>query len=164
MPAPNTHTIRRFRAGDEHALFQVFFSAIHELASRDYLPEQIQAWAPRDLDPAIWAARVQGIAPFVAERDGVILGYADVQPNGYIDHFFVSGKYARQGVGTALMQRIHEEAVRLRIPTLTSEVSLTAQPFYAKHGFVVVRRQSLRTRGVTLDNALMKKELIPTTP
>ncbi|MDN0122024.1 GNAT family N-acetyltransferase [Yersinia aleksiciae] len=29
---------------------------------------------------------------------------------GYIDHFFVSKAYARQGVGTLLMNRIHEEA------------------------------------------------------
>jgi mRNA-degrading endonuclease RelE of RelBE toxin-antitoxin system len=29
---------------------------------------------------------------FVAELNGELVGYADVQGNGYIDHFFVSGK------------------------------------------------------------------------
>ncbi|WP_369825877.1 hypothetical protein [Achromobacter sp. HZ34] len=38
--------IRRFRLGDEPALFQVFHSAIHLIAARDYTPEQIEAWAP----------------------------------------------------------------------------------------------------------------------
>lgn len=28
--------IRQFRLGDEMALFRVFFSAVHEIASRDY--------------------------------------------------------------------------------------------------------------------------------
>jgi hypothetical protein len=38
--------IRPFRQGEEAALRQVFFSAVHEIASRDYTSEQIEAWAP----------------------------------------------------------------------------------------------------------------------
>lgn len=37
--------VREFRAGDEAALFKVFYSAVYQVASRDYSPEQIQAWA-----------------------------------------------------------------------------------------------------------------------
>lgn len=39
--------IRRFRLGDEAALFRVYFTAIHEVASRNYSPEQVEAWAPQ---------------------------------------------------------------------------------------------------------------------
>ena len=42
--------------------------------------------------------------PFVAEIEGQIVGYADLQEDGYIDHFFVSGSMARRGVGSALMR------------------------------------------------------------
>lgn len=59
--------IRRFRMGDEPALFGVFFSAIHEIASRDYTQEQINAWAPADLDRALWGQHVRGLNPFVVE-------------------------------------------------------------------------------------------------
>jgi putative acetyltransferase len=102
--------VRNFQAGDEPALHQVFLSAIHGIAIHDYTLEQVEAWAPRNLDPVLWADRVRGIAPFVAELDGRPIGYADLQANGYIDHFFVSAPFARHRVGSQLMHRIHEEA------------------------------------------------------
>jgi putative acetyltransferase len=67
--------------GEEPSLFDVYSWAIHLVASRDYTPEQIQAWAPRDLDPALWEQKIRAIAPFVADLDGRIVGYADLQPD-----------------------------------------------------------------------------------
>ncbi|MES1265158.1 MAG: GNAT family N-acetyltransferase [Variovorax sp.] len=137
----------------------MYFTAIHEIASSDYSPGQLDAWAPADLDPALWASRVQGIRPFVALLGDEIVGYADVQHDGYIDHFFVSGAHPRQGIGTRLMARIHEEARLLGLTELTSDVSMTAEPFFALHGFKVVERRFPVRRGVTLQNALMRKAL-----
>lgn len=151
--------IRRFRLGDEAALFRVYFTAIHEVASRNYSPEQVEAWAPADLDMDLWANKVQEIRPFVVELGGEIVGYADVQPDGYVDHFFVSGAHPRQGIGTLLMARIHEEAKLLGLNELTSDVSKTAEPFFALHGFKVVERRLPVLRGVTVQNSLMRKEL-----
>jgi putative acetyltransferase len=152
-------TLREFRIGDEPALRAVFESAIHQVAIRDYTPEQVNAWAPRGWDAGLWAMRMQGIAPFVAERDGELVGYADVQPNGYIDHFFVGASAGGQGVGGLLMRRIHVRAAELGIAVLSSEVSRTAQPFYRHFGFEVVDHHSNVVRGVELQVAAMRKVL-----
>lgn len=151
--------IRRFRTGDEGALFQVFLSAVHDIASRDYTAAQIEAWAPTDIAPEEWASRMRDLRPFVVEVEGEIAGYADIQPNGYIDHFFVSGTYPRQGVGTLIMSRIHDEAKLQGITELTADVSKTAEPFFLHCGFQVVERGFPILRGVTLQNALMRKNL-----
>jgi putative acetyltransferase len=151
--------IRRFQPGEELALFEVYYSAIHLIARDDYSEEQLNAWAPSDLDRQLWVNRIRGINPFVAEIDGEPVGYADVQQNGYIDHFFVSGNHSRKGVGKALMNVIHSEAKLLPINELTSNVSLTAQPFFERFGFVVVEQRKPVIRGVELRNALMRKEL-----
>jgi putative acetyltransferase len=151
--------VRRFQPGEELALFEVYYSAIHLIARNDYSEEQLNAWAPLDLDRELWVNRMRDINPFVAEIDGNPVGYADVQENGYIDHFFVSGNYPRQGVGKALMEVIHSEAKRLNITELTSNVSQTAQPFLERFGFVTVERKTVVIRGVELRNALMRKGL-----
>lgn len=151
--------IRRFRLGDETALLRVHISAIHIISSKDYTPEQIEAWAPSDFDAGLWASRIREIAPFVVEVGNEIVGYADVQRNGYIDQFFVSGTHGRQGIGIRLMARIHEEARSLGLTELTSDVSKTAEPFFALHGFQVVERRFPIRRGVVLQNALMRKAL-----
>jgi putative acetyltransferase len=149
--------IRRVVIGEEPALFGIYHSAIHLVASRDYTAEQIEAWAPMDLDRDLWANRMRGINPFVAEMDGLPVGYADIQENGYIDHFFVSGRHPRQGIGRALMNVIETEALRLGITELTSDVSRTAQPFFERFGFVVIERRVPVIRGVQVPNALMRK-------
>lgn len=184
LNADNIMRIRRFRLGDEPALFQVFHSAIHLVAARDYTLDQIEAWAPADLDQDIWRDRMRGIRPFIAELAGglshaktddraglpaaeparapetIIVGYADVQESGYIDHFFVSGHYPRQGIGQALMARLHEEAAHMGLTELTSDVSRSAQPFFAHHGFEIIEHRYPERRGVVIPNALMRKRLI----
>jgi putative acetyltransferase len=149
--------IRRYKPGEEQALFAVYYSAIHLTASRDYTPEQIQAWAPKGLDMNLWACRIRGIKPFVAESNGEVVGYADLQANGYIDHFFVSGTHARRGIGSLLMEHLLGEATALGLSELTSDVSRTAQPLYEKFGFVVVEQRRPERRGVVIPNAFMRR-------
>lgn len=151
--------IRRFRPGDEAALAQVAYTSVHELAKQDYTAEQLEAWMPTQFDANKFGERMRGLQPFVAEIDGVAVGYADLQPSGYIDHFFVAGAHARRGVGTALMETIHGEARRQNLSELFANVSLTAEAFFAKHGFAVEARQSVVTRGVEMRNARMRKLL-----
>lgn len=151
---------RRFKSGDEVVLFDVFLSSIRDIASHDYTPQQIKAWASEDIELNKWAQLIRSLRPFIVEVDGNIAGYADVQSNGYIDHFYVSGNYPKQGVGTLLMSCIHEEAKNLRLHELTANVSKTAEHFFLRHGFHVVKRGFPVRRGVTLQNALMRKELV----
>jgi len=153
--------IRNFRSGDELALHAVFYSAVHQVASQYYTAEQINAWAPPAFDAAAWTVRMREIRPFVVENAGELVAYADVQPSGYIDHFFVSGASARQGIGTRLMEHIHETAYQQKMTLLTANVSRSAQAFFERFGFVVVEYRTPMTRGVVVPNALMKKELSP---
>lgn len=153
--------VRRFRHGEERALHTVFHSAVHGLACRDYTAEQIDAWAPADIDRQAWAARIQAIQPLVVERAGEVIAYADLQPDGYIDHFFVSAPCAGQGVGMMLMAHLHAAAAERSIGQLSSHVSRTAQPFFKRCGFTVAEQRVPVLRGVAVPNALMRKVLTP---
>jgi putative acetyltransferase len=154
-----TILIRTYRAEDTRPLREIFFSSIHQLTAGEYDEAQRNAWAPATFDEQAWSTRIAAMSPFVALVDGSIAGYADVQNNGYIDHFFVSPKFATQGVGNALMRRIEIEAAALNLGELFSDVSDTAQPFFAKHGFVVTRENRFELRGVSMTNATMRKRL-----
>ncbi len=149
--------VRAFKDGDEPALQAVFYSAVHIIAAKDYSVEQLDAWAPHRPDWEAWTSRMQGLRPLVAEADGRVVGYADLQPNGYIDHFFVSGKYARRGVGRLLMESLHARAAESGLARLFSDVSVTAEPFFERFGFVVVERKDVVIGRVSLPNARMEK-------
>ena len=152
--------IRPFHPGEERALHAVFLSSVHGLACRDYTREQIEAWAPLTTDPAAWAERIRELRPFVVEHASDLVAYADVQTNGYIDHFFVSARYARQGVGSMLMGHLHAIAGAHSITELSSDVSRTAQPFFEKFGFTLKKQRLPVVRGVVVPNAHMRKVLI----
>ncbi len=151
--------IRRYEAGEETSLYDVYFTAIHLVACQDYMAEQIEVWAPRYPDISRWQDKIRRINPFVAELNGELVGYADVQSDGYIDHFFVSGKHPRRGIGSLLMSRILEESKSLATSTLTSDVSRTAQPFFAKFGFIVTEQRYPEVRGIVIPNALMRRNV-----
>jgi putative acetyltransferase len=152
--------IRLFRPGDEVGLYRVFFSAVHSVCVRDYSAAQCAAWAPPDLDMTVWNERMHMLMPFVVEHAGALVAYADLQPSGYIDHFYVASTHQRQGAGRLLMEKIHADAIQSGLTELSSHVSLTAEPFFRRHGFHVLQRRYPKRQGVTLEYARMQKRLL----
>ncbi len=149
--------IRNYTANDTEQLWNIFYNTIRQINSRDYTKAQVEAWASDSVDPDLWRERMEGINPFIAEFDGVIAGYTDLQPSGLIDHFFCHHKYQRKGVGSALMNHVLAKGRERGINRLHSEVSITARPFYEHFGFSVVHEQQMEVRGQVLTNYLMEK-------
>lgn len=149
--------IRPFRNGEELILRDVFYSSVHGIARSHYSQRQLDAWAPRDYAPETWARRIRENQPYVAELDGELVGFADIQRDGYIDQFFVAEKAAGKGVGGALMRRLEQQADSWHLTRLSSNVSLAAQPFFRRFGFRIVQRQTVTISGVSLVNARMEK-------
>lgn len=148
--------IRPFQIGDEDALRELFFQSIHQSCQADYSSAQLAAWAPKDYDTALWKQRIGKINPFIATLDKHIAGYADLQLDGYIDHFFCHPQFRGRGVAKALMAAILSKAQQLSYPRLYSQVSITAKPFFEYSGFQAVREQQVEVRGATLSNYLME--------
>lgn len=151
--------IRRYKHGEEGHLWEIFFNTVHKINIRDYSQFQVFAWAPPDLDKELWKNKIENINPYVVVNGENIIGYADLQDNGLIDHFFCDYRWQRKGVGSLLMEKIQEEAVNRSLKSLYSEVSITARPFYAAHGFEVIKNQIVEIRGAKLINYRMEKRL-----
>lgn len=154
--------VRACHAGEEPALLAIFRAAVRTTAAGDYGAEQIEAWSPAHWSPAQcerWIERVRALRPFVAEVDGVVAGYADLQDDGLIDHFYVSPDFARRGVGAALMSHALAQARERGLRSVHSHVSRTAQPFFARYGFETVAQRRPEVRGVEVPNAEMRLTL-----
>lgn len=151
--------IREFQQGDEAVLRALFYHTIRKVNLKDYSVAQVQAWAPDNYDQAKWAARMAEIKPFIALINEQIVGYADVQQDGYIDHFFCHAGFQGQGIGKTLMQHIHQKAEGVGCMRLYSHVSKTAKPFFEHFGFQVQKKQQVSIRGQLLTNFVMDKTL-----
>ena len=58
-----------------------------------------------------------------------------------------------------LMSHIIENEIVKGITTLTADVSMNAQNFFARFGFVMIDKRSKNIQGITLSNALMRCEI-----
>jgi len=151
--------IRNYQDGDEQALRAIFFNTIRAINTRDYTEQQMAAWAPENYDKALWLERIRGINPFIAILDEEVVGYCDLQDDGYIDHFFCHWAHQGKGIGKALMNRLIDSATERNIRRLYSQVSITAKPFFEHFGFTVVKPQRVEIRGVSLTNFVMERDL-----
>ncbi|UTZ27835.1 GNAT family N-acetyltransferase [Vibrio campbellii] len=152
-------TIRDFQEEDAPTLWALFFNTVRKVNRRDYTEQQVKAWAQEGFDSQLWLKKMISIQPFVAELDGVIVGYSDVQPSGLVDHFFCHHEYQGQGVGRALMTHVIKQTEAKGLNRIFSEVSITARPFYEHMGFTVVNERQIEVRGATLTNYVMEKNL-----
>jgi putative acetyltransferase len=146
--------IEKFVEGMEKDLREVFFTSIRTTCAKDYSNAQLEVWAPQTYDHNSWNERIRGIRPFVARLDGKIVGYSDLQLDGYIDHFFVHGEFQARGIGTALMSTILKQGAESQF--LCSQVSITAKPFFIRHGFEVLKAQEVSIQNIKLKNYYMQ--------
>lgn len=149
--------IRDYLESDAEVLWKLFFNTIRNINSRDYSQAQVEAWASDSIDIEYWTKRMSGLSPFVAEIDGVIVGYTDLQSDGLIDHFFCHHEYQGKGVGRAMMNHVMELGQVRGVHRYYSEVSITARPFYEHLGFRVVNDKIQEVRGQKLRYYLMEK-------
>jgi putative acetyltransferase len=151
--------IRRYRPGEEETLWRLYRDTTREIIGRFYTPAQIDRWAPLDKDMAEWTERIRDRDPFVAEEQGALVGFAELELDGHIDYFYCHHQWQRQGVGRALYRALEDEARRLGVSRLYAEVSVPAKPFFVSMGFRIVEEQSNRVCDAPAKRYLMAKTL-----
>ncbi|MDP3815419.1 GNAT family N-acetyltransferase [Pseudomonas sp.] len=161
MPSPPTFTLRTYQASDLPALVALFTASVQGLAAAQYDAAQRLAWAPVQADMQAWQTRLAGLTVLVAEDRGNLAGFIGFSADGHIDLLYSSPRYARQGVATALYLQAEGELTALGVPALFTEASLTARPFFERHGFSVEQVQTLERGAVTLQRFAMRKPLRP---
>ena len=149
--------VREYKASDLEAVIALFGRSVREIAARDYSSAQISAWAPQVPDWPGWSKRLSEGATFVCQRKGQIAGFARVEDNGYLDLLYVHPEFQRQGIARSLLEGVLAWAKSHGISRLTSDVSVTARPFFEQIGFLVVEPHVVELRGVSFHNFRMKR-------
>jgi putative acetyltransferase len=153
--------IRLFEAQDAEQIAQLFHETVREINVHDYSSKQVRAWAPDDIYFRNWVEVCSSRFTYVADDEGAIAGFGELEPNGHIDCFYCHKNYQGCGVGRQLYQAIEVKAIELSLHRLFTEASITAKPFFQRMGFSIVREQEVTRRGETFINYAMEK-LFPT--
>jgi putative acetyltransferase len=155
METLNSMRIREAIIDDVPTLKELHDRAVRELCQADYTSEQIEGWVNKSpLEKYYWRLETQRI--FVAEDEGKTLGFVRWYPEtNELCSICVEPAFARQGIGSRLMETACQDAKENNVEMLWLDASLTAVPFYQALGWEYI---ALSTDG-PLDNVRMTKHL-----
>lgn len=146
--------IRRYTPADCPAMAALFYDTVHRVNCRDYTPEQLDVWATGQVDLESWNRSFLAHHTLVAMKDGVLVGFGDMDSTGYLDRLYVHADYQGQGIATALC-----DALEKAVPgPITTHASITAKPFFQGRGYRVVKAQQVQRQGILLTNYVMEKK------
>ena len=124
-------TIRIAQPADVLELKDLFQDTVLNINRRDYSKAEVEDWASCGND--------------ISHIKEMIRTY-----------FFI---VATKGIATILLNEIERYATATGIIRITSEVSLTARPFFEQRGYIVTEEQKRRANQLSLTNFWMAKNL-----
>ncbi|MBF2063428.1 MAG: GNAT family N-acetyltransferase [Calothrix sp. C42_A2020_038] len=155
--------IRLARPEDAEQMHDVHVNAVRQLCTADYTIEQIEAWVGY-LDPETRRQYILNGAEdeilFVADRNGIIVGFSCFDMNGEISAIYVHPHYTRRRVGQQLLKAVETKALGYNYKKLEVSASITAIPFYQTQGYKLIEYSShTLLSGVKIPCAVMEKYL-----
>lgn len=151
--------IRKAVQDDLENILQLFRSTIQHVNAKDYTTEQLVVWSTGGDDKEKWIKRIEEQHLLVVISDRIITGFGSITKEGYLDTMFVDKDHQREGIAKELLQNLELFARKIQLDKITSDVSITARPFFEKYGFSVIRKQELNMKGIEIINFKMEKRL-----
>lgn len=156
----NMISIRVASKTDVIELQSLFRNTVLEVNRRDYSQAEVEDWASCGDDLSKLEEKIKTHYFIVAVNPRLqIVGFSSITPQGYLHSMFVHKDFQGQGIATLLLKEIERYAVTNGITRITSEVSMTARPFFEKKGYRVEVEQKRRANKLSLTNYWMAKEL-----
>ncbi|MFK8400773.1 GNAT family N-acetyltransferase [Pseudomonas sp. BGr12] len=132
-------TIRQARSDDATAISQVIVAAVRESNGQDY-PASVIELVVANFTPERVIELLQQRLVFVALLDDEIVGTGALDGHT-VRSLFIAPQQQRKGIGQALMGQIEKAALERGIEALLVPSSLTAESFYARLGYRLLREQ-----------------------
>ncbi|MBV1790182.1 GNAT family N-acetyltransferase [Marinobacterium sp. D7] len=151
--------IRPYKPLDAWRVTDIFYNSVHAIDERFYSLQEINAWAQLPVDYLGWRQRLDAHCVHVAEIDGEVVGFAAMEPDGYIDWIYTHSDFQRRGVAAALYTFLERQSLDRGLTCLTVHASHVAKPFFEQRGFVSLRENRVERNGVVLSNWVMEKAL-----
>lgn len=153
-------SIRTASLSDIPVLKELYQNTVLTVNRKDYSAAEVEDWASCGDDIAHLQKSFTEQYYIVAENQKQkIVGFTSINDEGYMHTLFVHKDFQHQGVATLLYQYLEAYAQEKRIEKITSEVSITAKPFFEKQGFRIDEEQMRKANELYLKNYKMSKTI-----
>lgn len=154
----SSQRVRLATLDDLDGIFGTHRDSVERLCTEHYSAEQISMWLD-GRSPATYREAVEQGLVWLMERD-TILGFVEVEGNE-VSKLFIRGDGAGRGIGSQLLDVAIDHIRASGAETVYLEATLTAEAFYARHGFEKIGEGSF-SRGnspVSIEIVKMQRNL-----
>ena len=146
---------------DAVELKNLFQNTVLAINRRDYSQAEVEDWASCGDNLSNIEDMIKTHYFIVAvNQQSEIVGFSSITPQGYLHSMFVHKNFQGEGIATMLLNEIEQYVITNGIIRITSEVSLTARPFFEKKGYIVEEEQKRKANQLALTNFWMAKQVI----
>ena len=151
--------IRKYKSTDCAEIAELFYNTVHEINAKDYTKRNL-IFGQREMQIYLFGTNLfLEHNTLVAEENNIIVGFGDMDNNGYLDRLFVHKDYQGKGIATSIIIELERQSKIHGISIFSTRASITAKPFLEKHGYHVVSENKVIRNGVELINFIMEKHL-----
>ena len=150
---------RKATISDLKEMQELYIETIQSVCKNDYNASQIQAWVSGVKNTERWLEVINMQFVLLAIIQNKIAGFGTLKNENYIDFFYIHKDFQRHGIAAKILTELEIEAKNQFSKTITSDVSITAKPFFEKKGFKVKTEQKNIRLGIELINYKMEKTL-----
>jgi putative acetyltransferase len=151
--------IRYGKKEDLPEMQKLFVETIRAVCAKDYDEFQINVWISGANNSQRWIDIMNQQLVFIAELNEKIVGFSTLKNFEYIDLLYVDKDFQKQGVALNLFNVMEKTVIQNKRTELTSDVSITAKPFFEKIGFKTIEKQTVIRDNIGLLNYKMVKSL-----
>ena len=151
-------TIRIAQQSDALELMSLFQETVLHINKRDYSEAEVADWASCGNDLSHIKDMIK-THYFCGNQSTVTDCRLFIHYQGYLHSMFIHKDFQGKGIATILLNEIERYATARGIMRITSEVSLTARPFFEKRGYIVEVEQKRKANQLYLTNFWMAKRL-----
>ena len=155
--------LRKYKSDDCLKLLKLFYDTVRTVNKKDYNDEQLSVWAPDNYIEEkynTWQKSLSENFTVIAEKNGDIVGFGDIEKNGYLNRLFVHKNYQSRGIASSIVKELENYAEKICIRTIITEASTTGKPFFEKIGYSLIKEQQVKKKGIFLTNYVMEKYIL----
>ncbi len=152
--------VRTMRLSEFNTVAKLIYDSVHTLCDKEYTPEQLEAWVPKNLHMPAFRRSIFRCYAIVAVCNKEIVGFMSTERDGYINRLYTRPDWVKRGVATTLLNDTENWARAHGIRSLLLEASKSAEGFYLKKGFNKVGEIKSIKNDIEFISAKMRKELI----
>lgn len=143
--------LRKYAKTDCVELAELFYDTVHTVNAKDYTREQLDAWATGKVNLEAWNESFQAHHTVVAEMDGKIVGFGDMDETGYLSisktdvvmlqSLYMLEEYQHQGIGRAAIDFVKRYCTEMGADSFVLHClpeNWNARKFYEKMGGKVI--------------------------